>query len=128
MRAILPALLWAGMAFGLGGCGKADPPTAGGKPVGYWVEALKDRDAKLRKKAVRKLANAGAADAAVVPALAGALKDRDPGVRAEAALGLLRLGPAAREAVPALRAATKDRDRTVRSHAAKALEKVQPEP
>jgi HEAT repeat protein len=128
VRNLLLAALWAGATFLLLGCGKAEPPTAGGKPVGHWVEALKDPDAKVRKKAVRKLANAGAAAPAVVPALAGALKDRDPAVRAEAALGLLRIGPEARDAVPALKEATKDRDRTVRSHAARALEKVQAGP
>jgi HEAT repeat protein len=117
-----------GAAIFLGGCGKAEPPTAGGKSIGYWVDALRDRDAKVRKKAVRKLANVGATDPAAVPALAGALKDQDPGVRAEAALALLRIGPEAREAIPALQAATKDRDRTVRSHALKALEKVQAGP
>jgi HEAT repeat protein len=110
----------------LAGCGSQEQMTAGGKPVAHWLEALKSPDVKLRKMAVKKLANVGAADPAAVPALAGALKDRDPGVRAEAALGLLRIGPAAKEAAPALQeAARKDTNPTVRAHAGKALEKIQ---
>jgi HEAT repeat protein len=128
VRILLLVVLCAGALVPLSGCGSAGPPTAGGKPIGYWVEALKDPDVRLRKKAVRKLANVGAADPAAVPALTGALKDRDAGVRAEAALALLRIGPEARDAVSALKEATKDRDRTVRSHATKALEKVQGSP
>jgi HEAT repeat protein len=114
-----------GLAVAAVGCGEARPTTAGGKPVSYWVEALQDPDAKVRKKAATKLGNVGAADAAAVPALAGALKDRDAGVRAEAALALLRIGPAAREAIPALEdAARADRDARARGYAAKALEKA----
>jgi HEAT repeat protein len=125
VRIVLLAALCAGAAL-IAGCGSQEPLTAGGKPVSHWVEALKSPDAKLRKTAVKKLANVGAADPAAVPALAGALKDRDAGVRAEAALGLLRIGPAAQEAVPALQeAARKDASPTVRAHAGKALEKVQ---
>ncbi len=125
MRRLTRAALCAGAALLLGGCGKTEPLTAGGKPVSHWIEALKSPDVKVRKRAVQKLANVGATDAAAVPALAGALKDRDAGVRAEAALALLRIGQDAREAVPALKEATRDRDATVRSYATKALEKVQ---
>ena len=108
-----------------GGCGKEQPPTAGGKPVGYWVEALGAPDSRARRKAAFKLGNAGASEPAVVPALIGALKDRDAGVRGEAVLALLKIGPAAQEAVPALREARKDRDARVRAYANKALENVQ---
>jgi HEAT repeat protein len=127
VRNSLLAALCAGAALLLGGCGGGqEPMTAGGKPVAHWVEGLKSPDAKVRKRAVQKLANVGAADPAAVPALAGALKDRDAGVRAEAALGLLRIGPAAKEAAGALQeAARKDTNPTVRAHAGKALEKVQ---
>jgi HEAT repeat protein len=126
VRNPLLAALCAAAALLPGGCGSQEPLTAGGKPVAHWVEALKGPDAKVRKRAVQKLANVGEADPAAVPALAGALKDRDAGVRAEAALGLLRIGPAAKEAAAALQeAARKDTNPTVRAHAGKALEKVQ---
>jgi HEAT repeat protein len=114
-----------GLALWAGGCGKARPTTAGGKPVSHWVQALQDPDARLRKKAAQKLGNAGPADPAVVPALAGALKDRDARVRAEAALALMKMGPAAQGAIPALAEAHKDPDPRVREYAVKALERVQ---
>jgi HEAT repeat protein len=108
----------------LNGCGKPAPPLAHGKPLGDWVQALKDPDARLRKKAAGVLGNVGAIDPAVVPALAGALKDRDPGVRGEAAQALLKIGPDAREAGPALAEAQQDRDPKVRACAAKALQRI----
>jgi HEAT repeat protein len=107
------------------GCGQVAPTQVGGKPVSHWVQALQDRDPRVRKKAVDKLGNVGTADPAVVPALIAAVKDRDAGVRAEAVLRLLQLGPAARDAVPALTEAQKDRDPTVRAHAARALQRIQ---
>jgi HEAT repeat protein len=112
-----------------GGCHEERPVTAGGKPVEHWLDALRDADAKVRKKAATKLGNIGATDAAVVPALTAALRDRDAAVRAEAALALLRIGHAAQEAVPALTdAAQKDRDGSVRVAAAQALSKIQSAP
>jgi len=109
----------------LSGCGKAEPMLAGGKPVSYWVQALKDPDVKLRKKAAFKLGNVGPADAAAMPALVAALKDVDPRVRSEAVLALVKFGPDAREAVPALmEVQQRDRDALVRAQAGKALEKL----
>ena len=108
-----------------GGCGKARPTLAGGKPVGYWVEALRDPDARVRKRAVAKLGNVGPGDPAVLPALLGALKDRDPGVRREAVLAVLKCGPAAGEAVPVLAELERtDPDPEVRARAARALERL----
>jgi HEAT repeat protein len=109
------------------GCHKAQPPVAHGKPVGEWVEALRDPDARARKKAVSVLGNVGAVDPVVVPALAEAVRDRDPAVRAEAALALMKIGPAARNAAPALAEAQNDANPTVRRYAAKALERVRAE-
>ena len=118
-----------GLAILAGGCAKAPPPLAHGKPINHWVEALQDPDARVRKKAVDVLGNIGAVDPVIVPALVGAVKDRDARVRAEAVLGLLRIGPAAREAIPVLEEAQKkDRDAKVRTYAGKALEKIQAEP
>ena len=106
-------------------CGSQQEKTSHGQPVSHWVEELKNPDPKARKKAVTALGNFGAADPAVVPALAGALKDRDAGVRNQAALALLHIGPDAKEALPALEEAKKDRDATVRTNAGKAVERIQ---
>ena len=113
----------------LGGCSKAQPPLAGGKPVAHWVEALQSPDAKARKRAAFKLGNVGPADPAALPALIGALKDRDAGVRQEAILALLKCGPAAREAIPALSDLQKSApDAQTRTYAAKALANLQSSP
>jgi HEAT repeat protein len=107
------------------GCGKARPALAGGKPVSHWVEALRDPDARVRKRAVAKLGNVGPGDPSVLPALVGALKDRDPGVRGEAVLAVLKCGPAAGEAVPVLAELERqDPAPEVRSRAARALERL----
>jgi HEAT repeat protein len=106
------------------GCHKEGPTLAHGKPVGDWVAALRDPDARARKKAAAVLGNVGAIDPAVVPALAEAVRDRNPAVRAEAVLALAKIGPAAHEAEPALAEAQKDANPTVRQYANKALERV----
>ncbi len=120
---LLPVLLAALLA---GGCGKpAAPLTAGGRPVGHWLDELKKPDAKARKKAVRELGHVGRADPGAIPAVAAALKDKDPQVRQEAVLALLNLGPDAADAAPALAdAAAADKDPKVRDYAAQALARV----
>lgn len=120
MRRVLPVLLLVLTA----GCHKAEPTLAHGKPVGEWVAALRDPDARARKKAAGVLGNVGAIDPAVVPALAEAVRDRDPAVRAEAVLALSKIGPPARDAEAALSEARKDPNPTVRQYASKALERV----
>jgi HEAT repeat protein len=113
------------MAALLIGCSRAPVmTTVHGKSVDHWLAALKDKDAKNRRKAVEVLSNVGAADPQVIPALTAALKDRDPKVRSEAVLSLLKIGPAAQEAVPALNEARNDRDAGVRAGAVKALERI----
>jgi HEAT repeat protein len=120
--AVLPAGL-------VGGCSKTPPTLAGGKPVGHWVQALQDPDARVRKRAAFRLGNVGPADPAAFPALVGALEDRDAGVRREAILALLKFGPAAKEAAGALSERERhDRDARVRAYAAKALEKLRDNP
>jgi HEAT repeat protein len=112
------------LILGASGCAKA-PPLAGGKPISFWVQALKEPDAKLRKTAVFKLGNVGPTDPAVWPALLEALKDQDAGVRREAILALMKFGPGAREALPALAELQHhDPDSRVRADAAQALRKL----
>jgi HEAT repeat protein len=110
------------------GCGRAPATLAGGKPVRYWVEALHDRDAKLRKKAAFKLGNVGPADSAALPALVGALDDPDPAVRSEVILALIKFGPAARDALPKLiDLQRRDRNAQVRQYASRAAARLQTE-
>ena len=113
------------LALLLTGCGQAAPTLSGGKPVSYWVQALKDPDPALRKKAAFKLGNAGPAEATVVPALVAALRDEDAGVRSAAILALVKFGPDAKEAIPALAEMEhEDNDDQVRAYAAKALARI----
>jgi HEAT repeat protein len=113
------------LAISVAGCAKARPTLAGGKPVTYWVAAVHDADARLRKQAVFKLGNVGSNDEAVLPALMAALKDTDAGVRCEAILAVLKCGDAAQAAFPTLTETKRnDRDFKVRSYAAKALNKL----
>jgi HEAT repeat protein len=113
----------------LTGCASQSGPTmAHGKPIEHWVQSLQAPDAKLRKRAADVMGNVGAADPAVVPALAGALKDRDRSVREAAALALLKIGPSARDAAPALEAAQHDPEPNVRTFAARALDRIRAAP
>jgi HEAT repeat protein len=116
--------LLAGLAAG--GCDKAQPTLAGGKPVSHWVEALKSKDPKERAKAVEKLGNAGNADGTVLPALLDALRDPDAHVRHAAVLALPKLGADSREALPVLtEMKQKDKDALVRDVAGKVIPRIE---
>ncbi len=108
------------------GCSKPPPiPLTGGKPVAYWVNALRSTDPKLRREAAFKLGNVGDTDPAAVPALTSALKDIDPKVRIEAIVGLLKSGEAAKAAIGTLTdLKSRDRDPNVREAAGKALDRL----
>jgi HEAT repeat protein len=125
-RATLLSVL-ALLAVWSNGCGRAQPTLAGGKPVSYWVEAVKSSDAKLRKEAVFKLGNVGPTDPTAFPAVASALDDQDAKVRCEAILAVLKFGAQAREVVPVLTRLRQDPNSQVRDYAAKALDKLQKE-
>jgi HEAT repeat protein len=117
----------AGLAGALLGCGKAEPVLSGGKPVGYWVEALQSPEPRLRKEAAFKLGNAGLVEPTVFPAVVATLKDTDPQVRAEAVKALVKYGRAAREALPVLEEMRqRDTDPSVRTVAARALDALRP--
>ena len=116
------------VAVFVSGCGRSGPPRAGGKPVDYWVQALRDPDPKVRKTAAFKLGNVGSADPTALPALREALQDRDAAVRCEVILALLKCGPEAEQAVPTLaEIRRRDPNARVRDYAARALEKIQGE-
>jgi HEAT repeat protein len=116
------------VALAAAGCSRspAEPLRSHGHTAAEWAEVLRGPDVKARRRAVTALANLGAADPAVVPALASALKDADAEVRASAATALFNIGPGAKDAIPALETARIDRDAKVRDHAAKALDRVNP--
>jgi len=122
-----PSLIGMGLALLASGCAQAPPTLAGGKPVSYWVEALKDPDPKLRKTAVSKLGNIGSSDPAAFPAVCEALKDSDATVRREAILALVKFGAAAGEAIPTLTELQHDPDAQVSEYAGKALRKLERE-
>jgi HEAT repeat protein len=119
------ALIAIALVCFLSGCGSRTPTTVHGKPVEYWLNALHDSDARIRKKAVESLGNVGAENSAIVPALIATLEDRDANVRSAAVLALLKIGPDAGESVPALRKTLKDKDAKVRDYAKKALERIE---
>jgi len=105
------------------GCGQTLPPLAGAK----WAAALRDPNAKVRKKAAFTLGNLGPCDSAVLPALLAALEDADGGVRCQAILALLKYGPAGRQAIPKLDVLRQnDADIKVRRCAARAIEQLSP--
>lgn len=109
------------------GCNRQVEPTAkffSGKPVEYWLEAIKSADAKARQKAADVLGNVGPIDSRAIPALIEALKDKDPKVRDAAVLSLSRIGAPASVALPALEEAAKDKDPSVCSHATAAVARI----
>jgi HEAT repeat protein len=107
------------------GCTKPKTILAGGKPVSYWLHAVRDPDPRLRKQAVFKLGNVGPSEAQALPAVTAALKDPDASVRREAIHALVKFGPEAKSARPILaELRQKDRDAQVRKYAGMALEKL----
>jgi HEAT repeat protein len=112
------------LALMLGGCARTPPTTVHGKPVSHWVESLQDRDAQVRRQAVKVLGNAGPVDPAVLPALTRAVSDRDAAVRCAALQALLKIGPDARAAVSAVEVCRNDHDPRVRALAVKTLQRI----
>lgn len=117
---------WLGIAsLSLVGCGKSpELHTASGKPVAFWLDALKapSTDPKQRLKAVKALSNVGTAHPQAIPALVEALEQPDATVRGEAVLALLKVGRDAKVALPTLeRLAQSDKDEKIRGYATKAI-------
>jgi HEAT repeat protein len=113
----------ASLTTALLGCGKSEPALSGGKPVSYWVDALRAPDPRVRKEAAFKLGNAGPIEPTVYPAVVAALGDADAQVRVEVVKSLVKFGPAAKEAVPTLtELQQKDPDARVRTLAGRAID------
>ncbi len=111
----------------IGGCGgePRSPMLAGGREVKSWVEALRDPNPQVRRRAVLKLGNVGDADPAVPAALAEALKDSDALVRRDAIPAVVKLSNPGEAIVTQLQAMSQDDgDARVRELAGKALAKL----
>jgi HEAT repeat protein len=72
------------------------------------VKQLKDKEADVRRKAAKELADAGADAKPAVPVLVAALKDNDLFVRRFSAQALGAIGEDAQSALPALEKIVKD--------------------
>jgi HEAT repeat protein len=90
----------------------AQEPTFAGKPLGFWLDRLKDKNVAHRLEAAGVLEELAAP--ASVPALVEAFADPDDFVRIRASGAIQRIGAAA---LPKLLAATKSENLTVRRHA-----------
>ena len=124
MRRLFLAVTLIGL---VGGC-SSSASLSGGKPVEHWVQAAKDPDAHVRRTAIAKLGNAGAAEAGAWAVVKDALHDRDAGVRREAILAVMKCGPRASEVLPSLtELEQRDPDPRVREGAAKAVRKLKAE-
>ncbi len=90
--------------------------------TGYWMDALKDPDTKVRHEAIFALGVLGSDAEESVPALASIMVD-DPDftLRIEASLALSKMGRFARSAVPSLARALSDEQPLVRMNAARTL-------
>jgi hypothetical protein len=87
------------------------------------IMALSDRDAKVRRAAVKSLRSHGSSTEAVL-ALAGMLNDQHPNVRADAAKILGAMGPNGLQAAPALLAALADQRADMRLVSLQALSRL----
>jgi HEAT repeat protein len=85
------------------------------------LQALSDKDTRVRAQAASSLGHRAVRGKAAVAALSRALEDNDAEVRAAAAMSLWGMGPVAKPAVPALAAALKDKSEDVRRSALLAL-------
>jgi HEAT repeat protein len=126
-------------------------PAPQGRPISYWMEALRENNPTLAADGVEALAQAGTdalpvliaslndphsvarertAEALAkmgstsIPALMVALRDEDPYVRAGAARAFLYMGPTGKEAVPVLVQTLHDEQPFVRQMARGALHRV----
>ncbi|WP_165250655.1 HEAT repeat domain-containing protein [Paludisphaera soli] len=98
---------------------------AGDPAIPRLVEALRDGDPAVRRRASWALGLVIPLPAAAIPALGAAIRDDDAEVRRRAADALARFGPEAASQAAALRAALGDPDPDVRFGAARCLARVE---
>ncbi len=88
------------LPFLAGGIGAGE--TSEEKPVGHWLEALKQPEPEARIEALQAIEKLGPQAEEAVPALVDTLGHGEANVRAAAAEALGAIGPAAEPAIPAL--------------------------
>ncbi len=110
----------------VGGCRKSQPTLTGGQELGYWINATRDVDPRMRKEAVFKLGNAGPIDPSVLSTLTAKLQDPSPPVRCETILAIVKCCPLAGDPVVGEleKLAKFDADAKVRDYAWRAKEKL----
>ncbi len=88
------------------------------------VEALNDRDSRVRELAAEAVGEIGAEGVSAVPALIGMLGSAREGDRNTACIALAGIGPAAKEALPALEKALSDPSTNVQRFAKRAIQRI----
>lgn len=128
MKPLLISLLCLGVLSGWHAPWAAEPiqaePTYEGKTLKEWVRDSKDKQPRVRSRAITALRHMGQAAA---PALAEVLRnDKELSLRIGAVYALRTLGAKAEAAVPALSEALKDKNLGLRMDAALALGAIGP--
>ena len=100
---------------------------AGPEVIPALIQALADKDARVRAAAAAALGEIGPAAVEAVPALIQTLQDRDVSVIVDAATALGKIGPASPEVVPALVKALTDGHTDMHSAVVYALSEIGPE-
>lgn len=77
-------------------------PLYKGRPVGFWIKQLQDKDTSFRLEALKALGEIGPDGHEAIPALIQALEDSQDEIRVGAVRALGQMGPKAKSAVPAL--------------------------
>jgi HEAT repeat protein len=112
--------------------GQTTPPAAGpmahGKPLQYWIDALKDEEALVREEGILVLTDLGPAAKDALPELTKLLKDPNLPVRVKAATALFRIDrQQGKNAVPALCDGVKQGNSTERIQAIQLLGQIGPD-
>jgi HEAT repeat protein len=98
-----------------------------GRPVSYWLSAVKGGADAVRVHAAHVLGEIGPESPEVVPTLIEALKDKDAIVCKEAAVSLGKIGPQAKSAAPELVRLLEGGNPIVRRAAAASLGMIEPD-
>lgn len=80
----------------------SERPLYKGRPVGFWIKQLQDKDTSFRQEALKALGEIGPDGEEAIPSLIQALEDGQDEIRSGAVRALGQMGPKAKSAVPAL--------------------------
>ncbi len=98
-----------------------------GPAVPLLIEAMGDKESRVRSSAAEAVGDIGPRASSAVPALTDLLRDKENYVRGVAACSLGKMGRAAKSAVPALIAASRNPQLDVGKKAAEALRAIDPD-